>query len=107
MDARLSVISTNLDEEIDYWLLHWYNRKINALQVSNIRIDLSLNSLHTYGNVEERQFVKTIKANTRMHCSNVSNGLTKRFRPVHDFIRYRLLQLPTREFYTDMMISKI
>lgn len=41
---------------------------------------------------------KTIEATAYMNYRNISNGLTNRFRPIRNFMRYRLLRLPAEEF---------
>ena len=50
---------------------------------------------------------KTIEATTCQHYRNTVKGLTKRYRPSWDFMRYRQIRLPVGEFYTDTMISKV
>ena len=50
---------------------------------------------------------KTIEATTCRHYRNTVKGLTKRYRPSRDFMRYHQIRLPAGEFYTEMMISKV
>ena len=50
---------------------------------------------------------KTIEATTCRKYRNTVQGLTKRYRPSQDFMRYRQIRIPEGEFYTDTMISKV
>ena len=42
-----------------------------------------------------------------LHYRNTVKGLTKRYRPSRDFMRYRQIRLPAGEFCTDTIISKV
>ena len=105
--VMLSTISLYTHDGIDDWLLDQHNRKISALYVSKPPDKLTPEYLAQICKCGLETARKTIEASTCMHYRNVRNGLTKRFRPARNFMRYRLLRLPAGEFYTDTMMSKI
>lgn len=50
---------------------------------------------------------KTIEATTCKHYRKTERGITQRFKPSRNFMRYRQITLPAGEFFTDTFISKV
>ena len=50
---------------------------------------------------------KNFVVTTYKHYMQTVRWLTHRFRPPHNFMQYRQLKIPDREFYSDTMSSKI
>ena len=50
---------------------------------------------------------KTIEATTCKHYRRKERGITQRFKPSRNFMRYRQISLPAGEFFTDTFISKV
>ncbi|GFH48965.1 predicted protein [Chaetoceros tenuissimus] len=51
--------------------------------------------------------IKTIDATTCKHYRRKERGITQRFKPSRNFMRYRQITLPAREFFTDTWKSKV
>jgi len=77
------------------------------LQVSKPKNKLTPEHLAKLWNVGLDTARKTIEATTCKHYRNIQDGITRRFRPRRNFLRYRQLRLPAGEFYTDTFISKV
>ena len=102
-----SVTSLGPYGDIDDWLLNQHNRRISAMHMAKPQNKLTPEYLSQIWKCGVETARKTIEASTCMHYRSISHGLTKRFRPARDFMRYRTLRMPAGEFFTDTMKSKI
>ena len=50
---------------------------------------------------------KTLEATTCRHYRRKERGITQRFKPSRNFMRYRQISLPAGEFFTDTFSSKV
>ena len=94
------------NNEIDDWLLECHNRKISAV-IAKPRDRLTPEYLSQIWHCGLETARKTIEASTCSHYRKVVKGLTKRFKPTRNFMRYRQIRLPAGEFYTDTMMAKV
>ena len=92
---------------LDDWLLYNHCRRIKSLHLARPKDKLTPEYLAQIWNCGIDTARKTIEASTCQHYRTSVNGLTKRYRPSRDHMRYRQLRLPAGEFYTDTMMSKI
>jgi hypothetical protein len=106
--CNVSIINTNIvHDEIDDWLLNSHNRRLCALQVTKPKDKLTPEYLAQLWKCGIDTARKTIDATTCKHYRNTVQGMTKRYRPTRNFMRYKQIRLPAGEFYTDTMIAKI
>ena len=94
-------------ESVDDWLLYDSDRRISAMTVHRPKSNLTPEYLSQLWKCGLETARRTIEATTCKHFRHITNGITKRFRPTRDFMRYRLLRMPAGEFYTDTMMSKV
>ena len=100
-------LSHKINSDIDDWLLYRHNRAISALKVAKPKNKLTAEYLAQIWKCGLETAQKTIEASTCAHYRHISDGITKRFRPARDFMRFRMLRLPAGEFYSDTMMSKV
>ena len=106
--CNVSIINTNIvHDEIDDWLLNSHNRRLCALQVTKPKDKVTPEYLAQLWKCGIDTARKTIDATTCKHYRNTVQGMTKRYRPTRNFMRYKQIRLPAGEFYTDTMIAKI
>ena len=103
---HISSFSSMNAYEIDDWLLNCHNCKISAVVVKP-KHSLTPEYLSQIWHCGLETAKQTIAASTCSHYRNVVKGLTKRFKPARNFMRYRQICLPAGEFYTDTMMSKV
>ena len=103
---HVSSLSTLNNSEIDDLLLNYHNRKICAITIKP-KNSLTPEYLSQIWHCGLETAKKTIEASTCSHYRNVVKGLTKRFKPARNFMRYRQIRLPAGEFYTDTMMAKV
>ena len=106
-DVNIYALSTNTKNNIYYWLLNYCDWKISVLHMSKSKDKLTPEYLVQIWKCGQETARKTIEVTTCMYYHTVSNGLTKRFRYIRDFARYRLIKLPAGEFYTSTIMSNI
>ena len=103
---KTSTLSSISCEGVDDWLLDHHNRRISAVMVKP-KDRLTPEYLAQIWKCGLETARKTIEASTCAHYRNVTKGLTKRFKPTRDFMRYRQIRLPAGEFFTDTMMAKV
>ena len=82
-------------------------RHLHALKVSKPKDKLTPEHLAKLWNIGVETARKTVEATTCKHYRNIQDGITRKFRPRRNFLRYKQLRLPAGEFYTDTFISKV
>ena len=104
---HFSMLTTTVQYGIDEWLLSHRDWRLYAIHMSKPKDWLTpeyLDQLWKWGIETAR---KTIEATTCRHYRNKVKGLTKRYRQSQYFMRYCQIRIPSGEFYTDMMLSKV
>ena len=95
------------DEPIGEHLLYNIERKINAMRVSKPRSKLTPEYLSQVWNCGIDTARKTIEATTCKHYREVNSGMSRRFRPSRNFMRYRQITRPAGEFFTDTFMASV
>lgn len=95
------------DNPIGEHLLYGAQRKINAMKISKPKSKLTPECLSEIWNCGMKTARKTIQATTCKHCRNINKGLTRRFRPSRNFMRYQQIALPAGQFFTDTFHASV
>ena len=104
----LASLQTAMTHDIDNWLLEYPERSICALNMSKPKDCLTPEYLAQLWKCGLEMAKRTIEATTCRHYRHTTKGgVTQRFKPTRDLLRYRQLRLPAGEMYSDTMISKI
>lgn len=82
-------------------------RHINALRTGKPKDRLTPEYLANIWNCGIDTARKTIEATTCKHYRNIQKGITRRFRPSRNFMRYRQIAFPAGEFFTDTFSAKV
>ena len=95
------------DDPISEHFLYSTPRRISALKISKPKSKLTPEYLAEIWNCGKETARKTLEATTCKHYRAVKKGLTRRFKPTRNFMRYRQITLPAGEFYTDTFKAKV
>ena len=93
-DAHFSMITTTVQDGIDEWLLSHHDRRLCTIHMSNPKDILTPEYLAQIWKCGIETACKTINATTCRHYRNTVKGLTKRYSPSRDFMRYLQIRLP-------------
>ena len=96
-----------VNDDIDDWLLEYPDRTIFAVNMSKPKDSLTPEYLSQLWQCGLEMAKRTIEATTCKHYRHTSRGITKRFKPTRDFMRYHQIRIPAGEFFTDTMMSKV
>ena len=95
------------DEPIGEELLHGLQRKIGAMKIGRPKSKITPEYLAEIWGCGIKTAKKTIEATTCKHYRDVTMGLTRRFKPTRNFLRYRQIAFPAGEFFTDTFKSAV
>ena len=95
------------DEPIGEHLLYGINRKISAMRINKPQSKLTAEHLAKIWKCGLDTARKTIEATTCRYYRSITKGLTRRFKPSRNFMRYRQIAFPAGEFYTDTFKSSV
>ena len=107
LQHNFSSLRSFVSNEIDNWLLEYPDQSICAINMSKPKGSLTPEYLAQLWKCGLEMAKRTIEATTCRHYRHTSRGITKRFKPTRDFMRYRQIRIPAGEFFTDTMMSKI
>lgn len=88
-------------------LLEHLQRSISSTITSKPKNALTPEYLASIRNCGKETARKTIEATTCKHYCKKERGITQRFKPSRNFMRYRQISLPAGEFFTDTFSSKV
>ena len=105
--SNISSFQTIIDDDIGDWLIEYPSRQLCSLNIGKPKDSLTPEYLSNLWQCGLEMAKRTIEATTCKHYRHTSKGITKRFKPTRDFMRYRQIRIPAGEFYTDTMMSKV
>ena len=85
----ISSFYSHVCDKLDDCLLYRYNRRIKAVHMSKPKDRLTAEYLAGIWKCGTDTARRTIEASTCSHYRSVTSGVTRRFRPARNFMRYR------------------